>query len=240
MITTTEKPRCGSSQIVRHELLAIIKNDARLRQIWHKLEQQNSSDASHDSEHLVRAACWTYNIMSAESEEIVHEDLIQGIAAALLHDFVNLPKDHTDRHLASTLSSKIATDLFNQVGFNHDQCIAMSSAIKTHSFSYGAVPESLLGCALQDADRLEALGAIGIFRCFNVAAQMGAKLFNPSDPWAKDRCLDDRAFSLDHFAVKLLTLHAKMNTKTGKNEALRRTEILKQYLENLKIEIGSG
>lgn len=92
--------------------------------------------------------------------------------------------------------------------------------------------------ALQDADRLEALGAIGIMRVFSTGAGMGAKYFHDSDPWAKNRELDDRVYSVDHFRAKLLGLEAAMNTEWGRREATRRTEVLRDFLRRLGEEIG--
>ena len=61
--------------------------------------------------------------------------------------------------------------------------------------------------------------------------------YDPNDPFSKNRVLNDNRWALDHFYEKLLTLEKKMNTKTGKNLAKKRTKILKNFLKEIKNEI---
>jgi uncharacterized protein len=92
--------------------------------------------------------------------------------------------------------------------------------------------------SLQDADRLEALGTIGIMRCISTGARMGTEYFDSQDPWAESRALDDRAYSIDHFFTKLLQLPATMTTEPGRREAKKRTEIIERFLKSLGEEIA--
>ena len=117
--------------------------------------------------------------------------------------------------------------------------MSMPSAIRDHSYRRGAAPESALGRALQDADRLDALGAIGIFRTLACGARMGAELYDPDDPWARHRELDDRRFTLDHFFTKLLDLPDTMNTAAARREGRARVEEMRCFLAHLGQEIGS-
>jgi uncharacterized protein len=71
-------------------------------------------------------------------------------------------------------------------------------------------------CIVQDADRLEALGAIGLARVFAVSGALGVALFDAEDPFADARTLDDRKFALDHFQTKLLRLPETMQTEIGR------------------------
>ena len=91
---------------------------------------------------------------------------------------------------------------------------------------------------MQDADRLEAVGAIGIARCFLTGGSMGTPLYDPSDPFAINRELDDRSYTLDHFYCKLLGLADTMKTEAGKTEANKRTDYIKAFLLQLGSEIG--
>jgi uncharacterized protein len=95
-----------------------------------------------------------------------------------------------------------------------------------------------LGKALQDADRLEALGVLGAFRNISCGTLMHASFFDPLDPWAQARPLDDKRFSVDHYECKLFKLESMMNTEGGKVEAKRRTERLRRLLIELGEEIG--
>ena len=108
-----------------------------------------------------------------------------------------------------------------------------------HSFSANIAPRTLEARALQDADRLEALGAIGLARVFSIAGQLGSSLFNGEDPFAKNRPLDDRRYAVDHFEVKLLRLPETMQTTAGRNMAEERADVMRSFLRSLASELGS-
>ena len=91
---------------------------------------------------------------------------------------------------------------------------------------------------MQDADRLDALGAVGIARCFLVGGSMGTELYHPDDPFCENRSPDDKSWSIDHFYSKLFKLPATMNTKSGKAEAEKRVAYMKAYLDKLSQEIN--
>jgi len=67
---------------------------------------------------------------------------------------------------------------------------------------------------------------------------MGARYFHEDDPFARDRALDDRAYSIDHFYAKLLGLPATFRTEAGRHEAERRAAFLRAFLDQLGTEIG--
>ena len=93
----------------------------------------------------------------------------------------------------------------------------------------GGVSESIrYDGALGDLDRLEALGAIGIARCFAVSGALGRSLFDQNDPFAHGRAADDSRFALDHFAVKLLRLPETFLTATGKRLAEGRAAAMRR------------
>jgi uncharacterized protein len=162
----------------------------------------------------------------------------EAIAAGLLHDYVNVPKNSPDRARASELCAEAAAPLLASAGFAADAITRISDAIRDHSFSRGATPTQPLGRALQDADRLEALGAIGIARTFATGQRMGAKFFEETDPFAQERELDDIAFSVDHFYKKLLGLPDTMLTEPGRAEGRKRAKLLQDFLDALGDELG--
>src|SRR5439155_22973492 len=121
--------------------------------------------------------------------------------------------------------------------YDKDEITIVSDAIREHSFSRDIVPSTIEGKILQDADRLEAIGAIGISRAFSIGGSGKKPFYNKSDPFCQRRKPDDTNWTLDHFYKKLLLLEKKMNTDEAKKEATRRTKIMKKFLRDFKKEI---
>ena len=214
------------------ELSHAIEADAVLGALLPEVRPRLADDPGHDLQHCLRVALWTLKL----GGDAV--DFRQAVAAALLHDIVNLPKDSPERARASELSADEARRLLGAYDFTADAIEEIASAVRDHSYSRGATPQSALGRALQDADRLEALGALGLLRTVSTGTRMGARYFHASDPWAEARDLDDLSHMVDHFFTKLLALPASMNTAAGRAEAERRAAFLRVFLEQLAEELG--
>lgn len=193
-------------------------------------------DGAHDLGHLRRV--WAHCRAIAAEEPGPPADLEVLEAAAFFHDLVNLPKTSPDRARASTLSAEAALVHLAASGFAPQKRAAVAHAIAAHSFSAAIPPQSLEARILQDADRLEALGAIGLARMFHVAGAMGALLFDALDPLARGRALDDRRFALDHLETKLFTLPATMQTTTGARLAAARADAMRAFRDQLLAEIA--
>ncbi|MDE1829603.1 MAG: HD domain-containing protein [Thaumarchaeota archaeon] len=159
------------------------------------------------------------------------------LAAALMHDIVSYPKSDPRSKNSSLESAAKASQILTRYGYTKDEIKIISDAIRDHSFSRGAVPDTLAGKILQDADRLDAIGAIGIARAFSVGGAEGRKFYNNDDPFCRKRLPDDKMWTLDHFYKKLLLLEKEMNTRSAKIEAQKRLKIMKQFLDELKSEI---
>lgn len=211
-----------------------IHEDEGLRSIQQSVEThlaEQGFDAGHDLAHSLRVAVWTLRLAPTVSPR-------DGIAAALLHDVINLPKNHPERSTASARSADYARRCLPGAGFDDEAIECIAAAVEEHSYSRGLTPTSDLGRALQDADRLETLGSIGLMRVFSTGTRMGARYFQPDDPWAERRELNDLKFSIDHFATKLLGLPATMNTEAGKAEGERRAERLRRFVVDLAEELA--
>lgn len=191
-------------------------------------------DGAHDPGHLRRV--WRNCQRIALDEGPADMEVLR--AAAWLHDLVNLPKDHPDRRSASRLSGRAAAEFLGRAGFPADRIGAVVHAIEAHSFSAGITPETPEARILQDADRLEALGALGIARLFHVAGAMGAALFDDADPMARNRALDDKRFALDHLETKLLRLPETMQTATGRLLAEEAADWVASFRTRLLKETG--
>lgn len=223
---------------------ALIGGDAALRAIFGEVRARMATDAAHDVTHLLRVADWTLRLLPDARREAgepveVHERLARlGVAAALLHDVVNVPKHSPDRARASERSADVVHALLPSLGFDEAEVALVADAVRDHSYTRGAVPTTPLGRALQDADRLEAVGALGVLRCVATGVHGGAALFDPDDPWAARRALDERRFSIDHFQTKLLRLPGTLLTAAGRDEAARRAAAMVALLAQLGDELG--
>lgn len=193
-----------------------------------------STDPAHDWPHIGRVAK-----IARELAQGLDVNLDCVLAAVFCHDLVNLPKDHPDRKQASTLSSIEARPHLLKAGFSEEEITIINKGIIEHSFSKGLKPSCLEAAIVQDADRLDALGAIGILRCAAVNTQMKSSFYQPFDPFAKERELDDKNFMIDHYFVKLFKLPELMNTEKGKRMGEERVEYMRSFLEALGSEIGA-
>jgi uncharacterized protein len=190
-------------------------------------------DGAHDVWHLRRVWALAQRIATVEGGDL---KVIE--AACFLHDIINPPKDSPDRAQAATLSAAHAVEFLGARGMDADSCNAVAHAIEAHSFSGGLTPHTIEAQVVQDADRLEALGALGIARCFNVSGQMGGALFHGGDPMGHNRTLDDRAYALDHFEIKLLRVAETLNTATARELAQGRVDFMKTFREQLLDEVS--
>ena len=190
------------------------------------------NDSAHDFEHMMRVY---KNAKKLCKQEKVNEKLV--LCAVLLHDIVSYPKSDKRSKNSSIDSAKKAIIILKRYGFTENEITIISDAIREHSFSQKKTPKTIEGEILQDADRLDALGAIGIARVFATGGSLKRPFYNIDDPFCKKRNVDDKTWTLDHFFQKLLKLEFLMNTKSGKIEAKKRTRILKEYLKQLKNEI---
>src|SRR5438067_10816334 len=187
--------------------------------------QTAGSDGAHDANHLERV--WR----NAQSllEHTPQADALVVLAACYLHDLVNLPKNDPERHLASTRSAVLARRELDALGFPPERLDAVAHAIEAHSFSAGIAPATLEAKIVQDADRLDGLGAVGLARMFYTSGRMGRALAHGSDPLALERPLDDQAYSLDHIAAKLAKLPGMMQTEAGRRLAEQRLALLEDF-----------
>ena len=213
-------------------LLGLIHGEPALASLLAECRARDDGDLTHDMSHALRVALGTLRLGGPEV------DVREAIAAALLHDAVNPPKDSPERRHASERSADLARARLPSLGFTAEAVERITEAIRDHSWSRGAEPGSALGRALQDADRLEALGAIGLLRCVSTGVRMGGAWFDADDPWAESRPLDDARYSVDHFFTKLLALPSTMRTEAGRIEAVRRAAYLRGFLAQLGDELG--
>lgn len=192
---------------------------------------QTQSDPSHDLGHVSRVVKNARLIAQTEGGDV---NVI--VPAAWLHDIVNLPKNHPDRTKASIMAADVAVAELRTAGYPAQHMEAIHHAIAAHSFSAGIAPQTLEAKILQDADRLDALGAIGIARTFAVSGQLGRMLFDPVDPLARNRTPDDTTYGLDHFQVKLFKVAETLHTSAARDLAAQRVAFMRQFVAQIDTE----
>lgn len=191
------------------------------------------TDGAHDLGHLLRV--WRNAARISEAEGGDTEILV---AATILHDCVWIDKASPDRPRASRMAAARARRLLTGIGWASTRIKAVAHAIEAHSFSAGIPPRTLEARILRDADRLDALGAIGVARCFWLAGARDAALYDIADPGAEERPLEDAAFAIDHFRTKLLSLEDGFTTPTGQRLAATRTKTLRAFYRDFMEEAG--
>lgn len=192
----------------------------------------HSTDGSHDDSHLQRV--WK-NAVAIQAEEGGDAEVL--LAATILHDCVQVEKNSPLRAQASRLSAEKAAGILAALDWPRAKIDAVAHAVEAHSFSAGVTPLTIEAKTLQDADRLDAVGMIGVARCFYVAGRMGSSLYDAADPHADARPYDDKRFALDHFHTKLLGLTSGFQTATGARLAQIRHARLQRFLDEFSDEI---
>ncbi len=192
-----------------------------------------AADPAHDLSHVQRVVQNTIRLTESEKGNAAIT-----IPAAWLHDCVSVAKDSPLRNQASKLAAEEAVRFLGSVGYPSELLDDIYHAIEAHSFSANVDTQTLEARIVQDADRLEAIGAIGIARCLLTGGSMGTPLYDPADPFADNREANDRLYTIDHFYCKLLGLTDTMKTPAGRDEAMKRTTYMKDFLTRLGEEIG--
>lgn len=197
-------------------------------------QHYSQTDAAHDVAHFRRVWRTAQHLM-----EGLDVDALVILTACYFHDIVSLAKNDPRRSLASRMAAEKTTAIL-RADFPHfpeERYPAVRHAIEAHSYSAGIAPQTPEAKIVQDADRLEALGAIGLARVFAVAGSLGVALFDSRDPFADGRELNDKRYALDHFRTKLLTLPATMQTEKGRALAQHNADYLVQFMAKISAEL---
>ncbi|HIF5669253.1 TPA: HD domain-containing protein [Vibrio parahaemolyticus] len=196
------------------------------------MQQEMQVDAAHDIEHVKRVVKTAKQLCDEENADIAIV-----LPAAYLHDCFTYPKDHPNRKQSSAIAAKKAIAYLESIQYPQHYHDAIAHAIEAHSFSANIRPNTLEAQIVQDADRLDALGAIGVTRCIQVSTHFNAQLYSDDDMFAKERELNDKQFTVDHFQTKLFKIVDTMNTESAKLEANKRKAFMQTYLKQLHDEV---
>lgn len=190
-------------------------------------------DPGHDMDHVSRVYAMAEQIGREEGA-----DLEILLASTLLHDLVVHPKGSEKRSRSADDSAELAEKILQERSWPRDRIERVLYCIRSHSYSKNVSPATLEAKILQDADRLDALGAIGIARTFSVGGSEMRRFYNPDDPFCKTgRKPEDSKWTLDHFKAKLLKLEGTMHTASARRMAHERTRFMEAFLSQLEKEI---
>lgn len=205
---------------------------------WEKLFEEKiatiatAEDPAHDLLHFKRVVRVAKEICEKENGKM---EVV--IPAAWLHDFVIVPKDSPLRSKASRMSAESAVKYLEEIGYPKEFYNEIAHAIMCHSFSANIPCETLEAKIVQDADRLDGIGAIGIARCFTTAGLLKRPFYSDNDPFCKTREPYDKVYTIDHFYQKLFKTAETLQTASGKEIGSSRVQIMKDYLRDLSTEI---
>ncbi len=169
------------------------------------------------------------NALAISVGEDVDLDVIK--SSALMHDICREMEEKEEVRCHAESGSEWCKEILKKVGFSEDKIEKVAYCIKVHRYSTGIVPETIEAKILQDADRLDALGAICIARIFEYGGKRGRTTFNPSDLTAKNLKEEDES-SLYHFYKKIFKITPdKFHTKRAREIAEGRYRFVQEFVD---------
>ena len=156
-------------------------------------------------------------------------------AACMFHDIGRLFPEKGKNH--AVISAEWSRKHLGEYGFSKEETEEAALAIETHSWSGGREPENILGMILQDSDRIDALGAVGLARMFSFAE--GESLYCKDDPACESgRQPDQEKYTADHAYQKLFSIPERLHFEKSKNIAERRASFMREFFMHMKSEIN--
>jgi uncharacterized protein len=196
--------------------------------------QLSGAEGGHDWFHIERV--WKNALLIADGESC---DLLVVELGALLHDIADSKFHNGDE----TLGPKLAREFLESHNVDEKTIVHVVNIIDNISYKGGNFERKFNSKELaivQDADRLDAIGAIGIARCFNYGGFRNRALYDPEIPpvlnMSKDDYKKSESPTINHFYEKLLLLKDRMNTETAKKIATQRHEFMESFLTQFYAE----
>ncbi len=215
--------------MIPQEYLPVIRHVAdKVKEIYSKARLP----PSHGFDHVARVVALSYYI--GVKEGLSQRELALLLIASYLHDIGMAVKGKKKNH--AMVSAEYAESILKSL-LKEDDLRLILKAIREHSWERDAKPSSIISGILQDADRLDAIGAIGIARVFVFSGYSNREICCYNDPFAAKRGLDDEKYAVDHFYKKLLLLPERMNTGTGRSLARNRARTMRRFLVDLRDEL---
>jgi len=210
-----------------------------------KLVEKELSCSAHDMDHVIRV----YNLCEylSKFEENVDREVL--LLSALLHDIARAKEDNdttrTIRH--EILGSEMAAEILLDEGYSEEMVEKVKHCITTHRFRSGNEPKTLEGKILFDADKLDAIGAVGIARAYVIAGEFSEKIYSNAaiDEYIKENVVENgklidfskHAPNLE-YELKLKKIPERLYTKKAKEVAEGRMKFMELYFDTIGMEIS--
>ncbi len=196
----------------------------------------SGSDSAHDFDHVLRVLALAERIALAEGAKL---EMVQ--AAVLLHDIGRAEEARTGEDHAA-ISARRARALLLERGARQDWAEGVAQAIASHRFRTGGPPPSLEAKVLYDADKLDAIGAIGVARAYAVGGRSGQRLWSAVQPDDALDPADPTALAADHtpvreYVVKLARLKRTLHTAEARRIAASRHRFMAAFFARLAREV---
>lgn len=190
--------------------------------------------SSHDFLHVKRVL--VYSLKIADSINLSEYEKFLLTLACLLHD-ISIPMhgvkdDHTIK------SADYAKQILVNLGLSSEDIEVICNVINEHSWSRNLKPSNRISMVLQDADRLDAIGIIGLVRMVIYGEFNGRTLYSEFEFIPKSRCIDDSTYTIDHVFSKLVWIPASMNFDFTRKLAEERLKYLLWAIETIEFEVN--
>lgn len=197
-----------------------------------KVKSYLEENGGHNFDHINRVY---RNSIKISQDENVDLDIVK--TAALLHDIARL-KEFKDKEIChAEEGAKMSKEILKEMDFPEEKINKVSYSIKVHRYSKGIEPETKEAAILQDADRLDALGAIIIGRVFEFGGKNERPSYNPNEDPEKKYVSNGGHSSITHFHRKILKITPeKFHTKKAKEMAKERYDFVKKFIDRYKKE----
>ena len=196
------------------------------------------ADSAHDWDHILRVVASAEKLARAEGGDI---EVVR--VAALLHDIARAEEDHGNESVDhADVSAEKARQLLLSKNASEAFADQVAGAIRSHRFRGSRQPETLEARILFDADKLDAIGAIGVARAYAVAGSLNQKLYSEADDsgCATRTQHDSNHTPVKEFTVKLAKLRDRFHTPTAKTMAEVRHAFMVEFFRELEREVKEG
>jgi len=202
-------------------------------------EMMEGVDSAHDFLHVMRV----YNLCLLIAQDYPNVDLDVLITAALLHDVARAKEKEGFDH--AVLSAEIAEKFLRKLGYSEEKIEKVKHCILSHRFRGEIKPKTIEAKILSDADKLDALGAIGVARAFMLAGKFNQKIYSdtPLTRYVKENIVNGKVRDLSkhspnlEFEIKLKKIPSRLYTEKAKQIAEERHKFMVEFFERLKMEI---